>query len=114
MSRVRIIGSVALAVVVAWLCVSVLSLRSDLAATKRDAWETRAAEERALAAVQRVERVAVEYGARLDDVERLTMELQDGMPPDSYRNGFPEPEDEHQPRRRWRCVGKTCASVAAR
>jgi hypothetical protein len=46
-----------------------------------------------MAAAGRVEEGSHELGGRVTDVERLVIELQDSVPPDAYRRGFPGPGD---------------------
>lgn len=51
----------------------------------------RGSEEHAAGLLLREDEKVQEIGERLDDVERLVIELQDGVPAGAYREGFPEP-----------------------
>lgn len=71
--------------------------RAELAIARAEASEAHAAE-----LVRRLSDEARETTERLTDVERLVIELQDGVSPDAYRAGFPGPEEEfaNEPKRK--------------
>jgi hypothetical protein len=71
--------------------VAISSARAEAEEAKKRAWTAETDAARAASAALRAEQQMHELGARLDDLERLTIELQDGVRPDAYKRGFPEP-----------------------